>query len=512
MSKEKLEGLVAKDLGVSIKESELALNLFLKSALSGLKDGEAVIVPETGVFLAKESDDSSGKLSFLFCFLPGSRDDNPEILYLNYNEEKAFDAGKYSDDIFSPSVCKPLIPIGTGKVDFSRISFLALKKSMQQRAGEIILSSEKVIGKDLVEIFENLRDSMAEILPKTEEPISGNALQPEEQEKAQAEGASAFEFPPLSKGQEVQAENDTEPDFPSGTDDFESLLWGEENQAEPEAAPESTAMPESETTPESEAMPESETAPESEATPKANETVVKAGDTEPVSWDWSKELETEASQAETPDESKKTLPEEAVVQHQMKKNEAEKPLGEDSLKILEEIPSSDTGTSGRKEKPSKAKHLKKKPAEKIPDGAKADKKKGSKVFYLIIILFCLSSALGAYYMFFSRHQPKEPGSALSYFQKKGGQSEKNLYKTIPSEIPLNGGVFFDGEEYNVQVVAFKDKLEAEKAAVSLRERSLNSFISLEEVGSEVLYKVKIGNFLTEKDARDCILKNKLEIK
>ncbi len=83
-------------------------------------------------------------------------------------------------------------------------------------------------------------------------------------------------------------------------------------------------------------------------------------------------------------------------------------------------------------------------------------------------------------------------------------------RVISNEQRINGNVYFDGNKYMLQVASFKAKSRAERQVRTLRQQGHNAFIveaNLPQLGG-TWYRVRIGDFDTQRAAQDYLVKHK----
>ncbi len=178
MKKESLKENIAKILGVSSLEKELALEVFLEKVAESIDYDQAIKIDGLGVFQLKKNVPSKDEQSYIGNTDPrkdkviysafdqkSSRESNS--LFLSFDvKAKSKNEFEFDDEIFSPGVGKP-IPINTENED-SDSSIHMIKKSLEERVTELIEESEKVNNFDIWDDFyknvdKNIEDDSQEI-------------------------------------------------------------------------------------------------------------------------------------------------------------------------------------------------------------------------------------------------------------------------------------------------------------------------------------------------------------
>jgi cell division septation protein DedD len=163
MKKESLKENIAKILGVSSVEKDLAFEIFLEKISDTLNYDQAIKIKGIGSFQLKKSeltddeksliglsDGKKDKIIYSAFDNKSSRESNS--LFLSFDvKAKTKDEFEFDDEIFSPGVGKPILPINDA--DESDSSIHMIKKSLESRVTELIEESEKIDDFDIWDDF-----------------------------------------------------------------------------------------------------------------------------------------------------------------------------------------------------------------------------------------------------------------------------------------------------------------------------------------------------------------------
>lgn len=192
MKKESLKENIAKILGVSSVEKDLAFEIFLEKISDTLNYNQAIKIKGIGAFQLKKSeltedeksliglsDGKKDKIIYSAFDNKSSRESNS--LFLSFDvKAKTKDEFEFDDEIFSPGVGKPILPINDAEESDSSIHMI--KKSLESRVTELIEESEKIDDFDIWDDF-----------------YSNIEKQPNEEIILDSENDDSFEFQKESK-------------------------------------------------------------------------------------------------------------------------------------------------------------------------------------------------------------------------------------------------------------------------------------------------------------------------
>ncbi len=151
MNLKDLQIKIADVLGVSSSQKELAYETFIEKVLESLHEGLTLKVPRIGFFQLKPSDqqDSSGR-TIIFSNLFEDFDRDSRNLYLTLDvTPKSKGKTELDANVFSIGVGKPLLPLADEEMPDSETSYAMLKKSIDERAKELIIESDQIPNFDL---------------------------------------------------------------------------------------------------------------------------------------------------------------------------------------------------------------------------------------------------------------------------------------------------------------------------------------------------------------------------
>ena len=146
MNLKELQKKVAEVLGVSNSQKELAFETFTEKISESLYEGITLKVPRIGFFQLKSRDNKTGPNRSII-FTPLSVDFTPDSqnLYLTFEvKPKSKNTNELDSDVFSIGVGKPLLPLTIDDLPLSETSFTVLKKSIEERAKELIAESDQI--------------------------------------------------------------------------------------------------------------------------------------------------------------------------------------------------------------------------------------------------------------------------------------------------------------------------------------------------------------------------------
>ncbi len=156
MNKQNLILKMAENLGVSRTQKDLAFKIFIDKVTSLLNYGEAIKIPEIGVFQLKKEPVVAGKsghgASSRIIFSPtySASSDEKLSLFLTIDvEEHSRVSREYTDKIFSLGIGKPLIPVSNTLKGNVATDELYIQKSIQERINDLLARSEKLESFDL---------------------------------------------------------------------------------------------------------------------------------------------------------------------------------------------------------------------------------------------------------------------------------------------------------------------------------------------------------------------------
>ena len=180
MKKESLKENIAKILGVSSLEKELAFEIFLEKITEVLDYDQAIKVNELGVFQLKKNIPTQDEISVI-----GSSDHKKDkIIYSAFDQKssressslflsfdvraKLKDDFEFDDEVFNPGVGKPILPINSDNDEIDSSIYL-IKKSLEARVSELIEESEKLESFDIWDDFYKNNDKKNDDVSETEE-------------------------------------------------------------------------------------------------------------------------------------------------------------------------------------------------------------------------------------------------------------------------------------------------------------------------------------------------------
>lgn len=145
MNKAELKKRISEVLGVSSTQSEIAYEIFLEKLSKFFNYGITLKVPHIGFFQLKENfEDKSQQI--LFANLPEDYTSSSKNFYLTLElHNKSKNNIEIDSQIFSIGVGKPLLPLVDENSEHqSEISFEILKKSIEERAKELLSESDQI--------------------------------------------------------------------------------------------------------------------------------------------------------------------------------------------------------------------------------------------------------------------------------------------------------------------------------------------------------------------------------
>lgn len=179
MNKQNLILKMAENLGVSRTQKDLAFKIFIDKVTSLLNYGEAIKIPEIGVFQLKKESVVAGKpglgASSRIIFSPTySASSNEKLsLFLTIDvEEHNRVSREYTDKIFSLGIGKPLIPVSNTLKGNVATDELYIQKSIQERINDLLARSEKLESFDLWDDY--LSEKTVNNAPTFEPKLSEN--------------------------------------------------------------------------------------------------------------------------------------------------------------------------------------------------------------------------------------------------------------------------------------------------------------------------------------------------
>jgi hypothetical protein len=219
---------IAEVLGVSVSQKELAYETFIYKVFESLHEGITLKVPRIGLFQLKAADSSNGPTrSIVFSALTEDFDRDSKNLYLTLSvTPKSKDASEFDLNVFSIGVGKPLLPLTDDDTPDSETSYAMLRKSVEERAKELIIESDQIPNFDLFEGYYGQSIAAAEKNKDIDQTLSNltedldNVNEEEPEKKAE---------PITDEHLLTSLVNDT-PDSVSNTSEVESI----EEQAEEE--------------------------------------------------------------------------------------------------------------------------------------------------------------------------------------------------------------------------------------------------------------------------------------
>lgn len=153
MNKNDLKKRITEVLGVSVTQSDLAYEIFLENLSQALTYGITLKIPRIGFFQLKENNDEYPS-QILFARLPEDYSTSSKNFYLTLDIQNNF-KNKYEIDsqVFSIGVGKPLLPLLNYDEQNSDTSFELLKKSIEERAKEILSEADQIPNYNIWEEF-----------------------------------------------------------------------------------------------------------------------------------------------------------------------------------------------------------------------------------------------------------------------------------------------------------------------------------------------------------------------
>jgi|GEM_PF-1307180 len=143
----------AEVLGVSNSQRELAFDTFIEKVSECLTEGITLKVPGIGFFQLKVNNKSNSKS---IIFSPLSEDFTREMknFYLTIEVAQRWRySAEFDSNVFSIGVGKPLLPLSIDDLPNSETSHTMLKKSIEERARELISESDQIPNFDLFEDY-----------------------------------------------------------------------------------------------------------------------------------------------------------------------------------------------------------------------------------------------------------------------------------------------------------------------------------------------------------------------
>jgi len=158
MTKETLIKEVAKILGVSLSERELAFEIFTTKLASTLSFDEAIKIRDMGVFQLRGdyskkpdggfSNNFGEDVEEILVFTPMTDNafEKEEIDFIIIDFKRQLKRSLDFEEVFSPGFGKPIIPLTTDTDLTNNVdaSYLLLKKSIEERVNEILAESERL--------------------------------------------------------------------------------------------------------------------------------------------------------------------------------------------------------------------------------------------------------------------------------------------------------------------------------------------------------------------------------
>ena len=153
MNLKDLQIKIADVLGVSSSQKELAYDTFIDKVMETLHEGLTLKVPRIGFFQLKAADFHAGSnRSIIYSALSEDFDRDSRNFYLTISvKPKTSNTTDFDANVFSIGVGKPLLPLTIDEMPDSESSYAMLRKSIEERAREIISESDQIPNFDLFE-------------------------------------------------------------------------------------------------------------------------------------------------------------------------------------------------------------------------------------------------------------------------------------------------------------------------------------------------------------------------
>ena len=255
MNLHELKIKIAEVLGVSDSEKELAFDVFTYQTFFVLDEEETLKVPDVGFFQYKKrpfkigdkmisGENAASGNTLVFAPLSEDLSSGSYSLFLTIDiPHQKKDLFELDESVFSIGVGKPILPIAkdsTGKNN-TETSYALLKKSIEERVGEIISDSEHLTNFDIWEDYlSNIDLDSVKSVPKSsstlhkltddidysEDDISPNMDEPED-----------YKFPDVD---DIPDADDDLSKLESELEDFSALENYDEDLSKPEQLPEET--------------------------------------------------------------------------------------------------------------------------------------------------------------------------------------------------------------------------------------------------------------------------------
>lgn len=160
MNLKELQKKVAEVLGVSNSQSELAFEIFSEKIYESLYEGITLKIPRIGFFQLKTGEAKNGTRSVIFTPLSVDFSRDTNNLYLTFEvHHKTKNTHEPDSNVFSIGVGKPLLPLTIDDLPSSETSFAVLKKSIEERAKELISEADQIPNFNIFEDYYKFSNS-----------------------------------------------------------------------------------------------------------------------------------------------------------------------------------------------------------------------------------------------------------------------------------------------------------------------------------------------------------------
>lgn len=174
MNLRELQKKIAEVLGVSNSQSELAFDVFSERIYESLYEGITLKVPSIGFFQLKTGEVKNGTRPVIFTPITIDISHDTNNLYLTFEvRPKTKNTREVDSNVFSIGVGKPLLPLTIDDLPNSETSFAVLKKSIEERAKELIAESDQIPNFNIFEDYYKFSNSP---LPEDETHSTLNEL------------------------------------------------------------------------------------------------------------------------------------------------------------------------------------------------------------------------------------------------------------------------------------------------------------------------------------------------
>ncbi len=543
MDKKELVVKIGETLQVPENKYDFTFHMFLKKLASSLKNNQALKIPELGVFQLKKETPLRGEKSNLLepdniLFVPFNKpgETKDAALFLTFEvPDSKLETIDFDEEVFSPSVDKPLIPIGE---DLKKETIDETVNPIENKLTELIKNSEIL---DDFEIWKEYSSVMEEMDEDLETTLSGDDIK-----KSGILG-------------DIEEEEEKLPE-PEKEDEIGEWDWSEDLEEELIVSDDASESDDSDSE-----------EPALEIDEKKLEQKMKelSGDSKDVNLIEEEAEEEEVVKEEVPDTVEEPKEEEEEEEDPFKAleqtiiDETEEPIPDEEIEKLVDQKSGSTTTDSQSES-----SLRKTASKKFDTDGENGETAGFLQKYKYYLLG-VGALVILYWLFWPTNgepvkehivngsnavnEKVDNKNVVASFdeekatsdEKKSEEKNKNtgekesektsavrkkhttpivenkipqrqtlthqgdMYKEIKNERSVGGNIYYDGNEYMIQVSSWRNNIVAEKEVQKLRRKGFDAFIVkayVKKYGA-TFHRVRIGGFATKQEALNFKRKN-----